>query len=211
MRDPAGKIVLGSRSPRRLELLRLIVPAERVAVVPPSESDEPGFEDATSWPEIERRLLEIARAKCDDVLAQVAGEPTAAVITADTVIVAEDAEGSPVVLGQPPEGDLWREVVRGWFENYLLGKEHTAASGVRVAVPNGRVLERVVKTRVAFDASAKQWLDWYLATEEPRGKAGGYALQGAGSLFVSEIHGSPSNVVGLPIREVKEMLEELGL
>jgi nucleoside triphosphate pyrophosphatase len=222
------RIILGSRSPRRLELLRLIVPPERIAVVPPASADEPDFEDARDWPAIERRLVEIARLKCDDVRRQVGGDGFAAIVTADTVIVATDADGHPIVLGQPPENvveaasfrtdagsvghvDDWERVVAEWFEDYLLGKDHVAASAVCVESANRQQRECVVKTRVRFDASAKRWLDWYLGTGEPRGKAGGYAIQGAGGIFVSEVEGSLSNVVGLPVREVLEMLEELGI
>ena len=66
-----GLIVLGSRSPRRLELLRLIVPAERVVVVPPRDVVEAGFEGLGTWAEIARRLADIARAKLADVEAQI--------------------------------------------------------------------------------------------------------------------------------------------
>jgi len=207
--DPQ-RIVLGSRSPRRLELLRLIVPQRRIDVVPPESAEEPDFSDARDWPAVERRLAEIARLKCDDVLRQLDRDDFAAVITADTVIVASDDDGRPVVLGQPPDDDGWEWVVRKWFTRYLLGRDHVAASVVCIAA-DGRRRECTVKTRVRFDAAAERWLDWYLGTGEPRGKAGGYGIQGAGGLFVSEIEGSLSNVVGLPIRETLEMLEELGI
>ena len=52
------------------------------------------------------------------------------------------------------------------------------------------------------------WLEWYLSTGESLGKAGGYALQGAGSLFIEEVRGSLSNVIGLPVRELAELLQE---
>jgi septum formation protein len=205
------RIILGSRSPRRLELLRLIVLAERIVVVPPASAEEPDFEDVRGWPAIERRLVEIARLKCDDVRRQVEGDDIAAIITADTIIVANDAGGNPVVLGQPPESDDWQRVVGEWFEGYLLGNDHVAVSAVSVETADGERRECLVKTRVRFDASAARWLDWYLRTGEPRGKAGGYAIQGAGGIFVSEVEGSLSNVVGLPIRELLAMLAELGI
>ena len=220
MTSDTQRIVLGSRSPRRLELLRLIVPQRRIDVVPPESAEEPDFSDARDWPAVERRLAEIARLKCDDVLRQLDRDDFAAVITADTVIVASDDDGRPVVLGQPPDGDGWQRVVRDWFTRYLLGKDHYAASAVCVHIPgvsenpwdvDGRRRESLVKTRVRFDAAAERWLDWYLGTGEPLGKAGGYGIQGAGGLFVSEIEGSLNNVVGLPIRETLEMLEELGI
>ena len=68
-----------------------------------------------------------------------------------------------------------------------------------------------MRSEVTFAADGGPFLDWYLSTGEPRGKAGGYALQGAGGLFVERVDGSPSNVVGLPLRETWELLREAGV
>ncbi len=215
MNFPSVRMILGSRSSRRLALLEQIVPAERIAVCPPRSAEEVGFEGLGAWAEIEARLLQIAREKCADVLQQVA-EPSAKtppertlVLTADTVIVAGEWD-RPVVLGQPPEHN-WRDTARMWFEDYLLGKTHRAASAVCLANLAGRQSERVAVSEVTFSADADGLLEWYLDTGEPRGKAGGYGLQGAGSVFVSKVKGSLSNVIGLPLRDVLEMLEELGV
>ena len=214
----ALKLVLGSRSPRRLELLQLIVDPERIVVLPPRSTAEAGFDGLSTRAEIETRLLEIARTKCADVLeqiedgtARIAADEVGAVVTADTVIVAADADGRPVVLGQPPADDRWRGTVRAWFQDYLLGRTHVATTGVCVRTPDGAAYERVVSTEVTFRAESDEWLEWYLATAEPRGKAGGYAIQGAGGLFVSCVEGSPSNVVGLPLHELLEMLGAAGV
>ncbi|MBW3539099.1 MAG: Maf family protein [Planctomycetes bacterium] len=207
------RIVLGSRSPRRLELLRLIVPAARIDVVPPRSAEELDFHDCRDLSAIDARLLEIARRKCDDVLAQLGDRPSAdaggewLVVTADTVIVADDVEGRPVVLGQPPRED-WEATVRQWFVEYLLGRTHLAATGVCVAKQDGRRTERVVHSRVSFHDDRER-LEWYIGTGEPQGKAGGYALQGAGSVFVAAVEGSVSNVIGLPLREVLELIGSL--
>lgn len=209
------RIVLGSRSPQRLELLRSIVPAERIVVVPPRNAVEAGFDGLSTRAEIDARPVEIARAKCDDVRGQVergtAGvdlREVAAIVTADTVIVATDLHGWPVVLGQPPDDD-WANTVRRWFYDYLLGRTHVAATAVCIFGAGGEWHERVVTTEVTFHAGAER-VEWYLSTGEPRGKAGGYAIQGAGGVFVSRVEGSLSNVVGLPLRELLEMLEAAG-
>ena len=214
----ASRIVLGSRSPRRLELLQLIVEPERIVVLPPRSSAEAGFDGLSTRPEIETRLLEIARAKCDDVVEQIrigtAGIPmedVGAVVTADTVIVASDRTGRPVVLGQPPGHESWRDIVRAWFRDYLLGRRHAAATAICVRAADGARYERAVSTEVTFHAGTDAQVEWYLSTGEPRGKAGGYAIQGAGGLFVSRIDGSPTNVVGLPLREMVELLEAAGV
>lgn len=200
-------IVLGSRSPRRRELLAHLVPASRIVVAPPASPDEAGFEGLNAWTLINERLREIARKKNEDVRAV---QPIdSIVVTADTVIVGE-AEGELAVLGQPPETPDWPEVVRGWFDRYLLGRPHFAVTAVCVSNRADR-WERIVQTRVTFAAAEPDLVDWYLATGESQGKAGGYALQGAGSLFVEDICGSPSNVVGLPLRETRDLLIEAGV
>jgi len=219
MAKMSTKIVLGSRSPRRRELLRLIVPEDRILILPPRNSDEPGFEGRQTWDELENRVKEIARTKCRDVLEQlhqgdtIRPQETGAVITADTVIVATDPNGRPVVLGQPePAGDhSWQDVVRRWFQDYYAGRSHAALTALCVAVPSGRQVQRLARSDVTFRADIDQWLDWYLQTGEPLGKAGGYGIQGAADLFVARVEGSISNVVGLPLRELLETLEELGL
>ena len=205
-----SRIVLGSRSPRRLELLSYIVSPDRIVVVPPRQTEEADFVGLSTESAIETRLREIARTKNEDVHSQLT-PGWQAVLTADTTIVGWTDAGRPVVLGQPPDDDSWRAVVRGWFRDFYLGRTHAALTAVCVAVPDGRRFERVVRSEVTFAAGGERFLEWYLATGEPRGKAGGYALQGAGSLFVERVIGSPSNVVGLPLRETWEMLREAGV
>ncbi len=265
--------MLGSRSPRRLELLRQIHPAHLIDVLPPSTTEEAGFSDLHDWPAIERRLLEIAGAKCDDVAAQVrarlgdhgrssvgespspptplpqgergeresaassrgaqyssplsprgrgAGDEEAdahstssndlappIVIAADTVVIVK-RDGALHVLGQPPADDTWRDTVRRWFREDFAGKTHLVATALILEhVASGKRASRVVTSRVTFVADVDRWLDWYLGTGEPRGKAGGYALQGAGSVFIAKVEGSLSNVVGLPLAELLELLGEV--
>ena len=210
MEHPTGLVILGSRSPRRLELLGHIVPRESIHVLPPRDADEAGFDGLTDWSEIEARLVEIARAKAGDVLAQVSDrDDWSALLTADTTIVGTAVDGGLHVLGLPPETGDWQAVVRDWFQAYYFGKTHVALTAVCVAAREGGIESRVVRTDVVFAADGAQWLDWYLESGEPIGKAGGYALQGAGSLFVERIEGSPSNVVGLPLRETEEMLRPI--
>ena len=69
----------------------------------------------------------------------------------------------------------------------------------------------MIESNVVFDGNAKKWLDWYLSTGEPLGKAGGYGIQGAGGVFVSRVEGSIANVVGLPLNAVLETFAELGV
>lgn len=204
-------LILASRSPQRIELLQQIVPAALIEVRPPRNTEEAGFDGLETWPLIEAQLAQIARDKCDDVRAQLEEGtiPFSAVVAADTVIVGETDEGRLVVLGQPPEGEHWEQIVKEWFRDYYFGRAHTAVTAVCVATSCERYCARTVKTRVTMAADGEQLLDWYIATGEPRGKAGGYALQGAGSVFITAVDGSLSNVVGLPLRELREILDEL--
>lgn len=216
--QPATRFILGSRSPRRRELLAQIVPADQIEVRPPRSTEEAGFDDIADWLCLEHRLLDIARTKCADVLHQIRDEtvpgkpavPTI-IIAADTTIVATEPDGRLVALGQPPEDETWQATVRQWFRKYYADRTHVALTGVCVATLRGQHVERIVRTEVTFHGDVERWLDWYLATGESRGKAGGYALQGAGSIFVKRVEGSLSNVVGLPISELLEVLQKLGV
>ena len=205
------RYVLGSRSPRRLELLQQIVPPESIEVRPPRSAAEDDFVGLTDWSAIEIRLLQIARAKCADVCDQIresksGGQPI--VITADTVVVVGPSDGRLQVLGQPPEDSTWPTVERRWFEEYYAGRTHTVATAFCLAGAKRLPVERIVRSNVSFHADVDRWLDWYLATGESRGKAGGYGVQGAGSVFVSGVEGSLSNVIGLPQRELLEVLTD---
>jgi septum formation protein len=137
--------------------------------------------------------------------------PRTLIIAADTTVIVEDHDARPLVLGQPPEHDGWREFVRRWFIDYYAGKTHLAATAVHVTTPDGRSAERLVETQVTFRPDVEPWLNWYLLTGEPKGKAGGYALQGAGSVFITKVEGSLSNVVGLPLEALMELFSEVSL
>ena len=214
------RYILGSRSPRRQELLRLVVPQEQIAVIPPANSVEAGFEGLHDLSSIETRLLEIARVKGEDVLRQVRagvlGEvaaPETVLITADTTVAVPHPEGMGryLSLGQPPEDDSWPDVVRDWFIRLYAGQTHLVLSALHLQTLSGRETIRLVHTSVTFRRDVERWLDWYLATGELRGKARGYGIQGLASIFVTRVEGSLSNVVGLPLEALSGALQELGV
>ncbi|WP_261345386.1 Maf family protein [Thalassoroseus pseudoceratinae] len=215
---PNFPVVLGSRSPRRRELLAQLLPNgdRQIEILPPSSSDEANFAGLHGWTEIAARLQSIARTKLQDVCQQTSDriqnpEEPRLVLTADTVIVADQPESDDqkIVLGQPPHDD-WQSTVRKWFRRYLLGKPHEAATAFCLT-DGQRTIEQIVRTEVTFHNLSDEWIEWYLRTGEPVGKAGGYAIQDAGSVFVSQVTGSLSNVIGLPQREVLEALCDLTL
>jgi septum formation protein len=130
-------------------------------------------------------------------------------LTADTTIIAGDDAGRPIVLGKPdPTGD-WQETVQDWFQRYYLGRTHLVATAVCLTSAAGERFEFCVTTAVRFRNVEPELLDWYLATGEPLGKAGGYGLQGAGGMFVEHVNGSLSNVIGLPLEATWEALRRL--
>ncbi|MDA1016345.1 MAG: Maf family protein [Planctomycetota bacterium] len=204
-------VVLASQSPRRRELLKLIVAEANIEVRPPREDREISFEGLVDWSVIEQRLILNARTKCENVHSPTRPDVCGPCITlaADTVIVAQEAGERLIVLEKPPEPN-WQATVRRWFEEYLIGKTHWALTGICIASGEHRC-ERLVRTEVAFRQDGHRWLEWYIETEEPRGKAGGYGLQGAGDIFVSRVEGSISNVVGLPLHDVAEVLASLSI
>ena len=213
-----GRVVLGSRSPRRRELLNDVIGTSALIVCPPENSVEAGFDDVDDDDAIRQRLLEIVRAKHDDVNQQRArlielAEPSARrvvewIIVADTTVVATRPCGRRIVLGQPPD-QHWQETVSGWFEHFLSGRIHDVLTGVIVS-RGEQVIEFVQATQVAFDVVSRDRLGRYLLTGESVGKAGGYAIQGMAAGFVRSVQGSLTNVIGLPTSEVLEALERLG-
>jgi septum formation protein len=208
-------LILASRSPRRLELLSLLIDRNRIIVRPPANSDEQGFDDCHTINAVENRLLEIARAKRMAVRSEIRTTretaSDAAILAADTTIVAESSSGQLAVLGQPPKEGPLRPTLRRWFEDYYFAKPHLALTAVSIETANGQIAETIAATTVSFNRAAAGWLDWYLSTDEPEGKAGGYAIQGLASVFVNRVEGSLTNVVGLPLAETRHLLLDLEL
>lgn len=188
-------------------------------MLPPRDADEPGFNGLKSMPEFETRCHEIVEQKRQDVITQLAEGAAPAegcvVVCADTTVIVNDEAGTPLALGQPQEDRDWQSEVRGWFRDCLAGQTHTVLSAVSVSLidASGEIcksLNQSCLTRVTMRDDVEPWLDWYIETGEPLGKAGGYAIQGAGSVMVTKVEGSYSNVVGLPIENTVEMLREVG-
>ena len=89
----------------------------------------------------------------------------------------------------------------------LSGRRHRVLTGVALAIPGGGVRERLVETMIAMKRLSEDEIDYYAGHGEWRGKAGGYALQGYGEVYVRHIAGSYSNVVGLPLAETRRAAE----
>ncbi len=184
------KLVLASTSPRRRELLA------RIGLVP----------DRLAAPDIDETPLkgEAPRA----YVARLAEGKALAVPRADNeIVLAGDttvAVGRRILEKPVDEADLRRML------GLLSGRRHHVYSGICVAGPTGARI-RVVDTIVAFKALSAAEIDWYVASGEGMGKAGGYAIQGKAEAFVRYLAGSHSNVVGLPVFETRALLTSAGL
>lgn len=178
------KLVLASRSQRRQEILTA-VGWEFEAIA--ADVDETRFiaEDAVTY------VKRLARTKAETIAERF---PDRLVIGADTVVVI-DGE----ILGQPLDDDDARRMLR-----LLSGKWHDVLTGVAL-MRTGQVVVEHETTRVRFSEMSAEEIDWYVATSEPRGKAGAYGIQGSAALFIKEIQGDYFNVVGLPVRLVFEL------
>lgn len=185
------KLVLASASPRRLELLAQIGIAPDA--VDPADIDESPRKDETP-----RRLaLRLAMQKAAVAAAR---HPDAHVLAADTLVAVGHR-----ILGKPEDEADARRMLE-----LLSGRPHRVLSSVAVAAPGGRVGSRLSETRVKFKRLTDQELEGYLAGGEWRGKAGAYGVQGRAGAFVTELAGSYTGVVGLPLYETSCLLEGLG-
>lgn len=209
----ATQFILGSQSPRRFELLQSVVPVHRIQVVSPKNEDEAGFEDCADIPQIEERLRQIVSVKLHDVRSQIDSLSDATsqicVVCADTVVVAAEESGRPVVLGKPPHSN-WQETVRDWFLKYYQDKVHEVWTCFAMDDLSCNEFH-IVKTKVAFASVDDWWIDWYCGTDEPIGKAGGYGIQGHAAALVNSVQGSLTNVIGLPVFELTAAFRRLGL
>jgi septum formation protein len=189
-------IVLASASPRRRELLSQLGVPHEVLVVDADETPRP-----EETPDALARRL--AQAKATTGLAReraaAAGRASRAVLGSDTVV----ALGGEV-FGKPADrADGLRMLAA------LSGREHEVFTAVAIAAPDGRLLEALSATVVRMRAITPAEAEAYWDTGEPAGKAGGYAIQGLGAMFIEQIQGSYSGVMGLPLYETARLLQSL--
>ncbi len=186
-----NRLILASKSPRRSELLRQL--GLEFEVVPSGLKEE--FVRGESPQEHVTRL---AQAKAEDVANRY---PEHWVIAADTIVY---IGGS--ILGKPDNRQEALEMLC-----CLSGQEHGVLTGFSVChLRKGRTDKEAVQTAVRMKNLTSAEMEWYVRTGEPFDKAGGYAIQGAGSFMIESIRGSYTNVVGLPLCELIQMLNRLG-
>jgi septum formation protein len=183
-------IFLASQSPRRQELLAQLQVLFDVIEVDVHEQRQPG---ETPWDYVNR----VAREKAGTGLLQLAGRPGALVMGADTDVVLADA-----VLGKPENAEQAFAMLRA-----LSGQTHEVITAVWL-MSAGQEAHRVVRSKVRFSALTDAEIDAYIASGEPFGKAGAYAVQGRGAAFIESIQGSYSGIMGLPLHETYQLLRQ---
>lgn len=187
---PTRSLVLASRSPRRIDLLRRI---GRDPVVDPADIDETMIAGESAIDYVRR----LSREKASTVLAR---RVDAVVLGADTCV-----ELDGVVHGQPADADEVRRTLRT-----LSGRTHNVHTAVTVA-SSGATRTIVESARVSLQPLGEPLIEWYLGTGEPFGKAGSYAVQGHGAVLVTGVRGLMSGVIGLPLGPVAALLDEFGV
>jgi septum formation protein len=186
-------VYLASASPRRRELLQQIGVAWELLVTDVDEACRPG-EAATAY--VERVALDKARA----ALERVPPARPAPVLAADTAVVI-----GGTLLGKPVDAADARRML-----GLLSGTVHEVFSAVAVISARGESIA-VSRTEVGFRDLGEEEIDAYWATGEPADKAGAYGIQGLGAVFVREIRGSYSGVMGLPLFETAGLLARHGI
>jgi septum formation protein len=185
-------LVLASGSPRRRELLAGLGLAFTVRPVDLDESPLPGEEPGAT-------VIRLADAK-----AAAGGRPGELALGADTLVVLDGT-----VLGKPRDAaEAAAMLLR------IAGREHTVLTGValceRASTGVDRKVAAIETSRVRMAPLTPDEAAWYVATGEPLDKAGAYAVQGLGALFVEAVFGNYTNVVGLPLPATARLFRELG-
>ncbi len=185
-----NKLILGSSSPRRQELLRQVhIPF----LVRTTDVDESSIQETNP----QEMVKQLALLKAESVRRE---NPKEVVLTADTIVCFEDE-----ILGKPKNKEEAFEML-----TMLSGKEHDVFTGVSIQSSTDQQVF-FEKTKVAFWPLSPEEIEWYIATGEPFDKAGAYGIQGSGSIFVKKIIGDYFNVVGLPISRVVRELRRFSI
>ena len=193
-------IYLASQSPRRSQLLEQIGVRHELLLPGPDEDAE-GLEALHPGEAPVRYVQRVTQRKLDAALQrlQARGLPQAPVLCSDTTVAL-----GRTVLGKPLDAADARRML-----SLLSGTTHRVLTAVALGTPSGRLAALSV-SRVRFTVLGEQQIRQYVATGEPMGKAGAYAVQGAAAAFIAHISGSYSGIMGLPMYETAQLLHAMG-
>ena len=198
-----NEIYLASRSPRRLELLQQMGVACKTVLLREEinrqrDVDETPLSSENPYIYVERMAK--MKAEIGVLRARQRGLPTMPMLGADTIVVFNGT-----IFGKPADQDDARRMLK-----LLSGTQHEVLTGV--AITDGtRLLHDTSISRVRFRDITDDEISAYIATNEPMGKAGAYAIQGMGAVFIERLEGSYSGVMGLPIFETSMLLSLFGI
>lgn len=187
---PKRRLVLASASPRRRELLGKLGLSD--PIIRPADLDESPHPRELAGPYAER----LAREKAEAVFRAGDFDKPAFILAADTAV----AVGRRIL----PKTETREEALM--CLELLSGRRHRVYTGIALVQPSGITVSRLVMTRVGMKRLSREEIAYYLSSEEWRGKAGGYGIQGLAEAFIPSINGSFSNVVGLPLAETAALL-----
>lgn len=194
-------IWLASQSPRRRALLDQVGVTHRL-LLPDDSEDAEALEMPLDGEQPDHYVERVTRAKLEAAVARRMrrGEPEAPVLCADTTVAL-----GPRILGKPADADEARSTLRA-----LSGRAHRVMTSVAVACGADR-LQRTHSSLVHVAELPQTVIDAYIASGEPFGKAGAYAIQGALAGWILRIEGSHSGIMGLPLFETVQMLRDIGV
>ena len=184
------RVILASKSPRRIEILKNLGLSPDII---PADVDE-NIDTATDNPEKAVCLLAERKGRA---ISEIAGDEDTLIIAADTLVFLDKK-----LLGKPEDSHDARKMLR-----MLSGNVHSVYTGI-CAVIGDKCETRAVETKVYFKNLSAREIEWYVNDGEPFDKAGAYGIQGKGGLFVEKIEGDYFNVVGLPVAELFSMIDE---
>jgi septum formation protein len=186
------KIILGSTSPRRREIL------EKLRI--PFVTEDSGYEEDMTLPLKPRDLVKkLALGKARAVAVR---HTNAIIIGGDTIVVL-----GKEVLGKPHTVARAKEMLKK-----LSGKTHSIMTGLAVIdTKTGKEIVRAVEAKIEFRTLSDKQINSYVETKEPLDKAGAYAVQGYGAALIKKITGDYYGIVGLPLSLLQDELEELGV
>ena len=186
MDSPRIPVILASQSPRRIELLKTVIKNFRVV---PSKIEELCDKDLSP----EENAIFLGRKKATWVAKQ---HPHNLVIGADTMVVLKNE-----IIGKPSDAENARQILR-----QLSGQEHKVITGV--AVVHSKIFSAASISHVRIKTLTQNVINSYVESGEPMDKAGAYAIQGEGSFLVESYSGSYSNIIGLPVDLLKDLLKK---